>query len=142
KRDNSIISKKMLIRILFNGVFVSGVLILQYLTNFLGANISEQNNLIFSLFVLFQLFNAFNSRELGSESIFKNIGKNKIMIATFLGVFVLHFIIVQYFSKIFGIQPMCLALWIKTILLSSSIVVVSELYKFVYRIIKNKTKSK
>lgn len=134
KRDQSIISKKMLVRIIFNGVFVCSILTLQYLTNFLGASDMEQGSVLFTTFVLFQLFNAFNSRELGAESIFKNISKNKIMIGTFIGVFVLHFIIVQYFSSIFGIYPMSTKLWIKTILLGLSIVVVSELYKFAYRI--------
>ncbi len=139
KRDESIINKKMLFRIIFNGVFVSAVLIMQYFTNFLGATDSEKGNALFTAFVLFQLFNAFNSRELGAESIFKNINKNKIMIVTFVGVFILHFIIVQYFSGIFGIYPMSIAMWLKTILLALTIVVVSELYKFIYRTTRKKS---
>lgn len=138
KRNESIVNLKMLIRILFNGLFISFVVTMQYLTNFLGASLIEMSSVIFSLFILFQLFNAFNSRELGSESIFKSIGKNKIMVATFLGVFVLHFIIVQLFYGLFGISPMTFTLWVKCIILSSAIVMVSELYKFTYRLFRKK----
>ncbi len=133
KRNDSIVSKKMLLRILFNGIFISGMLTVQYLTNFLGATNQERASAIFTLFVLFQLFNAFNSRELGSDSIFKSFTKNKIMVATFIGVFILHVIIVQFCSKIFAITPMSFSLWIKTITVSTSIVIVSELYKLCYR---------
>jgi Ca2+-transporting ATPase len=138
KRNNSIVSKKMLFRILFNGFFVGTVLIIQYLTNFLCVSGGEMSSVVFTLFVLFQLFNAFNSRGLGAESIFKGIGKNKVMVITFLSVFVLHYIIVQLFSGIFAISPMWLTTWLKCIFLSSSIVVVSECYKLVYRLIKRK----
>lgn len=136
KRNNSIVSKKMLLRILFNGIFVCSILTLQSLTNFLGAFAKEQSSVVFTLFVLFQLFNAFNSRELGAESIFKSIDKNKIMIVTFIGVFILHYIIVQCFSSVFGIETMRLSLWIKCIFLSMTIIFVSELYKFVYRMFR------
>jgi Ca2+-transporting ATPase len=104
----------------------------------LGASITERGSAIFTLFILFQLFNAFNSRELGGESIFRGFGKNKIMLFTFLVVFVLHFIIVQFFYQIFGIVPMSGWLWLKIIAVSMSIVVVSEVYKCVYRILRNK----
>ena len=140
KRNNSIVSKKMMFRILFNGLFISFILTMQYFTNFLGASSKEEGSAMFTLFVLFQLFNAFNSRELGSESIFKSIGKNKIMVATFIGVFILHFIIVQRLSWLFGVAPMSLSLWGKCIAVSSIIIIVSELYKVVYRLIMHRRK--
>lgn len=142
KRNESIVSKKMLFRILFNGIFVSGILTAEYLTDFLGASISERGSAIFTLFILFQLFNAFNSRELGSDSIFKSFGKNKIMVFTFLCVFILHFVIVQYFYPIFGISPMSTSLWLKILTISTSIIIVSEVYKYAYRLLKYKTKKR
>jgi Ca2+-transporting ATPase len=109
---------------------------MQYLINFLKVGIAEKGNAIFTLFICFQLFNAFNSRELGLESIFKSIGKNKIMALTFLGVFLLHFVFVQKMPWIFSVNAMSVESWLKIILTASSVVVVSEIAKLIYRPIK------
>ena len=106
---------------------------LQYLTNFLGAKISEQKSAVFTLFITFQLFNAFNSRSLGAESIFKGLKENKIMLLTFLGVFVVQVFIIEVIPFVFGIGRMSFILWVKIILLAFSIVAVCEIYKFIYR---------
>ncbi len=133
KRSDGIVDLKMLLRIIFNGLYISGIMVLQYFTNFLGVSTLEFTGTIFTLFILFQLFNAFNSRELTSNSIFYSIGKNKIMVITFLAVFLLHVFIVQVFYSAFSIRPLSFLTWIKTLLLSSSIVIVSEIYKLLYR---------
>lgn len=137
KRSDGIVGKNMLMRIIFNGAFIGVIMVLQYLTNFLNVRYYERTNAVFTLFILFQLFNAFNSRELGSESIFKSIGKNKIMVYTFLAVFVLHFIIVQFIPHMFGVYPMRIDSWVKTLLTAVSIIFVSEGYKFLYRKLKS-----
>jgi len=138
KRLDGIVNKSMFFRILFNGLFIGIVVIIQYLYNFLGAKSNEKSCCIFSLFILFQLFNAFNSRELGAESIFKNFTKNKVMVITFALVFLIHFVIVQFMPVIFGVKPMRLVLWGKCILTALSIVLVSELYKLIYRKLNSK----
>lgn len=132
-RTESIVSVKMLLRILFNGVFIGTVMVLQYVFNFLGASGEEVKSATFTLFVAFQLFNAFNSAKLGSESIFKNAKDDKIMIFTFAGVFVLHAFIVQVCYKPFGISPMSALLWVKCVLTAVSIVLITEIFKCFYR---------
>ena len=139
RRADPIINVKTLLRILFNGAFVGGIMIFQHLYNFLGASEAEKNATTFTLFIFFQLFNAFNCRELGDVSIFKNFGKNKIMLATFFGVFLIHFLIVQAFYKPFGLAPMSFALWAKCAAVSLTIIAVSECYKWVYRLLKTNT---
>jgi Ca2+-transporting ATPase len=133
KRTDGIVTLAMLVRIIFNGLFVGSIMVLQYLFNFLALNPRELNGGIFSLFILFQLFNAFNSRELGGESIFKSISKNKVMLITFGIVFVLHLIIVEVLGTVFGVGSLCFVSWIKVILTAFSVIVVSELFKLVYR---------
>ena len=135
KRSAGIVSLKMLLRIIFNGLFVAGVMIAQYTTDFLQVGEKQSAGVIFTLFILFQLMNAFNSRELGAESIFKSIGKNKIMVLTFIGVFIVHLIMVQLLPTVFGVSPLSLSSWIKTLAVSVSIVAVSEAYKFLYRLL-------
>jgi len=138
KRSDGIVGFNMLMRILFNGLFIGTVMVLQYTVNFLGVLEEEKLNATFTMFILFQLFNAFNSRELGRESIFRSIGRNKIMVVTFLCVFMVHLFIVQVCPFIFGVTPMSALSWIKIILVTSTIITVSELYKLIYRTIKNK----
>lgn len=134
KRSSGIVGAKTLWRIVISGVFVGGIMLKQYTGNFLGVAESEKAAATFTLFIFFQLFNAFNCRELGTDSIFSNIGKNKVMVATFLGVFLVHFFIVQAAYKPFGLNPMGLASWLKCLALASSILVFSELGKAAYRI--------
>ncbi len=135
KRNQSIVSKKMFAIILFNGIFTGSVVLAQIFTNFLGANVMEKNSSVFTLFVIFQLFNAFNSVELGSKSIFRGFLKNKIMLLTFLAVFVLQIVIVSISGG------MRIGLWLKILLTASSVIFISEGYKLLYRnVLRAKTK--
>ena len=139
-KTQSIVSVKMLIRILFNGFFIGGIMLWQYFKNFLGAKTAlEAKSATFTLFIFFQLFNAFNSRELGNKSIFSSLSKNKVMAYAFLGTGLLHFFIVQFGFKAFGGEPMSMSLWLKCIVVAFSIVLISEIYKFIYRLITEKS---
>ncbi len=137
KRNQSIVSKKMLARIAFNGLYMGGIMLLQYTLNILGVTESEKSGTAFTLFVLFQLFNAFNCRELGSDSIFKRVGKNKVMVLTFAITFIVQVFIVQVFAGFFGGSPLSGITFFKVLCLAFSIVVISEAYKAVYRLVKN-----
>ncbi len=138
KRNEGIVSGKMFLRILFNGVYISAIMLGQYVFNLLNIPLKERSCALFTIFVLFQLFNAFNSRGTGSESVFKSITSNKVMLITFGGVLLLHLLIVQFAPVLFGVSSMCFLSWIKCFFTAFSIVVVSELAKFVYRQLNNK----
>lgn len=142
KREQSIINFKMLIRIVLSGMFMGGVVCLQYLYNFLGVPTAQNSGVVFTLFIVFQLFNAFNSTELGKQSILRKVKRNKIMIYTFLGVFIVHFVIVQFVYKLFAISPISFSSWIKCLLTGFSIIALSESYKMVYRFIKKINKNR
>lgn len=135
-RNESIVGKKMLARIAFNGIFIAAVMTAQYVYNVLGVAESEKSGTVFTLFISFQLFNAFNSRELGADSIFRSIGKNKIMVLTFALTFLVQTLIVQFCYPLFGVEPLSLAAWAKTLAASFGIILISELYKFIYRAAK------
>ncbi|MDY2841051.1 MAG: calcium-translocating P-type ATPase, PMCA-type [Candidatus Borkfalkiaceae bacterium] len=136
KRDASIVGKKTLLRIIFNGAFIGGTLVFQYLYNFLGVAENERAGAAFTLFILFQLFNAFNCRELGSTSIFKSAGKNKIMVMTFSGVLLVHFVILGCFPAVFGTSPLSFLSALKCAGTAFSIVLASEAYKLCYRAVR------
>ncbi|MBQ3115576.1 MAG: calcium-translocating P-type ATPase, PMCA-type [Clostridia bacterium] len=142
KRNQSIVGLKMLLRILITGAFIGVIMVVQYLFNFLKVPFNQTKSALFTLFITFQLFNAFNCRELGLQSIFSAIGKNKIMAWTFLLVFVLHVFIVQVGYSLFGILPMNLLTWIKTIALAFSVLLFSELGKCMVRLLYRRAKKR
>lgn len=140
KRDESIVSKAMLARIVTTGVYMSAVFLCQYVFNFLGATKEQMPTVLFTLFALFQLFNAFNCRELHSTSIFKNLLKNKLMLLVVGSTFVLQVLIIQFAGAFFGTIPLDIAMWAKLFGLSSSVIILSELAKLFWRCVKKQRK--
>lgn len=138
-RAENIISKNMFIRIFTTGIYVSIVFLCQYHFNFLGAAADEMGTVLFTLFVLFQLFNAFNCRELHTESIFKHLFKNKLMLGVVGLTFALQIIIIQFAGVFFGTVPLELNMWLKLFAMSFSIIVLSELVKLFIRLFTKKS---
>lgn len=138
-RAENIISKNMFIRIFTTGIYVSIVFLCQYHFNFLGAAPDEMGTVLFTLFVLFQLFNAFNCRELHTESIFKHLFKNKLMLGVVGLTFALQIIIIQFAGVFFGTVPLGLNMWIKLFAVSFSVIVLSELVKLLIRLFTKKS---
>ena len=137
-RDSNIVSKGMITRIVFNGIFISLMFMLQTTTNILGAAKGEQSTVLFTLFVIFHLFNAFNSRELTHSSILLNLTKNKIMLLVFGFTFLLQIIITQLGGEFFKTTPLTFEMWIKIGSLAFSVIVASEIFKALLRSFKNK----
>ena len=137
-RDRSIVTKTMLGKIVFNGLFMVVVMLSQLELNFLGGTPEQMNTILFTLFVVFQLFNAFNSRELTNTSIFKNIASNRSMLLVFAGTFLLQVVITQFGGFLFGTVPLPLTLWVKIIGAGFSIILVSELFKLAARLFTKK----
>lgn len=140
-RSENIISKEMFIKIFSTGIYMSIVFLCQYRFNFLAAGQNEMRTVLFTLFVLFQLFNAFNCRELHSQTIFKHLFKNKLMLGVVSCTFVLQILIIQFAGAFFGTVPLALNMWLKIFALAFSVVVLSELVKAIIRIAQ-KIKSK
>ncbi|WP_233704039.1 calcium-translocating P-type ATPase, PMCA-type [Helicobacter mesocricetorum] len=114
KRNANILTKDMLVLIIVSGVFISFVCLMQYFTNFLGANEEEKSSALFTLFVVFQLFSAFNARELSYQSILVNFMNNSLMLSVFLLTFILQILIVEFGGEAFGVNPLSLELWSKS----------------------------
>lgn len=138
RRNENIISKNMLLRIILTGTYVSVIFLCQYVYNFLGVPEKQQPTVLFTLFVLFQLFNSFNCRELHTESIFKHLFKNKIMLVVVGITFILQILIIQFAGAFFGTVPLGIDVWVKVVALSFSVIVISELVKAVARIFTKK----
>ena len=138
RRNENIISKKMLLRIFVNGIFSSVIFMLQHFKNFLGAAPEEEATVLFTLFVLFQLFNAFNCRELDDTPMFKNLLKNKLMLGVFLLVLILQGIITQFGAAVFETVPLSAAMWGKMLLTAFTVIILNEGIKAVKRLFVRK----
>lgn len=138
RRNENIISKKMLLRIFVNGIFISVIFMLQHFKNFLGAAPEEEATALFTLFVLFQLFNAFNCRELDDTPMFKNLLKNKLMLGVFLLVLILQGIITQFGAAVFETVPLSAAMWGKMLLTAFTVIILNEGIKAVKRLFVRK----
>lgn len=138
RRDASIVTRGMLSRIVFNGIFISIVFMCQHAWNFLGASVGQIPTALFTLFVVFQLLNAFNSRELSDTSMFKNIGNNKLMLLVFAVAFSLQILITQFGGTLFNTVPLPADLWLKIVATACSVIVASELFKLVKRALRRK----
>lgn len=138
KRSDDIVSKKMLLRIVIHASFMCAVLLMQYKLDFLGVGERQMKTVLFSLFILFQLFNAFNARELGATSVFKNLKSNKPMLVVFFITFVLQVVFSEFLGGFFGTVSLPITTWLKIILTATSIILLSEFYKLIKRLIKNK----
>ena len=131
RRNENIISKKMLIRIFLNGIYISVIFMLQHFKNFLGAAPEEEATVLFTLFVLFQLFNAFNCRELDDTPMCKNLLKNKLMLGVFLLVLILQIIITQFGAAVFETVPLSVGMWGKMLLTAFTVIILNEVVKAV-----------
>lgn len=137
KRSDNIISKPMLGKIGITGLYISVVFLAQYIFNFLDVTDGQMPTVLFTLFALFQLFNAFNCRELHSESILKNLTKNRLMLLIVGITFVLQILIIQFAGAFFGTIPLPFVIWVKLFAVAVSVIVLSELVKLVWRNIKS-----
>lgn len=140
KRSATIITKNMLFNIILNGIYIIFMIILVVNSQVLGGNDSQQTSIIFTTFVLFQLFNSFNARELENESIFLNLNKNKPMVIIIGITFFIQVIITQFGGDIFKTAPLSFDIWVKIIAYTFSVIVFSEIIRFVRRVFKVFTK--
>jgi len=133
KRDENIVTRNMLARIIINGVYIVFMIMLLIVNQVLGGTQGQQSSIIFTTFVMFQLFNSFNSRELGNDSIFTNLLKNKPMLWIISATFIVQILITQFGGELFRTSPLSIALWFKIVAYSFSVVVFSEVIRFIKR---------
>ncbi len=136
RRNASIVTKRMFVRIFTVGLFMAATLILQMLFNFMRIVPEQEKTFVFTVFVLFQIFNAFNARELGEDSLFKNLLSNKPMLCVMAATLGLQVLITQFGTLVFDTVPLGLTAWLKAFALSLSIVVFTEVYKVIMRPVK------
>lgn len=136
RRKAGIIARSMAVNIVINAFLIICIVNLQEFYNILHATPKEQSTVVFCLFAFSALFNAFNCREFGSNSIVPNFFKNKLALQVILITGIVQILFTQAFRAFFNSVPLEIHMWIKILILSSMILVLNEIVKFILRIIK------
>lgn len=132
-RRANIITNAMKVTILSNAIFITLILLLQLKGNILNATTAEMGTVMFSIFAFSALFNAFNCREFGTDSIVPNFMKNTLAIKVIVCTGIAQILFTQVFREFFNSVPLSLAMWLKILALSSTIIIVNEVVKFIIR---------
>ena len=133
-RNASIITKQMIITIVLNALYITGVLLVQQNYNILDATSEQMTTVMFCIFAFSVLFNAFNSREFGTDSILPNFMKNNLAIKVILLTGIGQIICVEIFKEFFNSAHLDFILWVKILLVGASILLVNEVAKLVIRL--------
>lgn len=135
-RHANIITNSMKVTILSNSIFITFLLLLQLKTNILNATSTEMGTVMFSIFAFSALFNAFNCREFGTDSIIPNFTRNKLAIKVILCTGIAQILFTQIFSEFFNSIPLSFMMWLKVFALTSTVVILNEIVKFILRKVK------
>lgn len=138
KRTDEIVPKRTFFRIILHSLYSVVILVMQKKYNFLGVEVGQSGTAVFCLFVLIQMFNAINARELSRKSILGGIGKNKLFGILLILTVVFQVVMTQFCVNLFDTTALSLSVWLKIFLVSCSVIVLSEAYKTVYRMLSRK----
>lgn len=143
RRDESIVSRKMMTQILTMGIWLTIISFLFLkLPFFAGLFENEAQHLTayFVLFIVSALFNGFNVRDEGF-AIFRNLGENKGFLQVFFLIIFVQFLIVnaavvplapfEWIGNMFSCVPFGVKGWIAAILLAVTMIPVDLLRKAV-----------
>jgi len=135
KRNVGIINKKLIIKISLNAIMIGTLVFLQYQYNFLKVDVLKVKTSAFCLFTFLQIFNSFNCKELGVNSIFKGLFSNKLMVISMGFALGLQVVLTEFVGGFMGV-PLGFVAWLKIIGVSLSIILFSEGYKLVVRLLR------
>ncbi|MGL6107470.1 cation-translocating P-type ATPase [Romboutsia sp.] len=140
KRNAGIISRSMFINIIINAFLIICIVEIQLTFNVLNATSVEQGTVVFSLFAFSALFNALNCREFGINSTIPNFFKNKLALRIIVITGICQIIFTQVFRSFFNSVPLGANMWLKIVLLSSTVLVLNEIVKFILRSVRKQQK--
>ena len=113
--------------------------VIYYFTNAEGGMTVERLTVFFTFFVMLQFWNLFNARVFGTtDSAFKGITKSYGMELVVLAILGGQFLIVEFGGAVFRTVPLGWQTWLAIIGISSLVLWVGEIIRFVQRLINKK----
>lgn len=137
KKTDFIISPAMRNNILGVGsIFLVALMGMILYFDKMGGGMTVQHlTVFFTFFVMLQFWNLFNARVFGTnDSAFKGITKSYGLEFVVIAILVGQFLIVQFGGKVFRTEPLDIITWLKIIGISSLVLWVGELVRWIQRI--------
>ncbi len=134
KRMAGIINKEILINILIVAVVMASGTLYMYMSSSSVPNVRSQT-IVFTTLAMFQVFNALNCRS-RTRSLFKmKFFDNPYLIIAIAASVMLQIaaIYLPFMQDALGTAPLSITDWVRIVLVSSSIIVVDEIRKFIQR---------
>ena len=101
---------------------------------------TKETTAFFTFFVLLQFWNQFNARTLGSNrSAFSGILANPYFLSVSALILVGQFLIVQFGGQAFRVVPLDASMWIKLLVVTSLVLWIGEIVRFIARLSGPKT---
>lgn len=132
KPDEPVFNRVMIERVLLAALVIGLVSfsVFYYLLN-TGMSLDEARNGTLLLMVLFENIHALNSRSETASVLKQSLLNNKLLIISIIGAQLLHLVAmnVPFISEVLTINPVSGVIWTQLLLISLSLLFVSELYK-------------
>ncbi len=139
-RNASIITKSMIYTIIGNAFYITSILMLQSTFNILNVESHQSETVMFCIFAFSALFNAFNCREFNFDSIIPNLTNNKLAIEIIAVTGIAQVLFTQVFKDFFNAVALDLTTWLKILALAFTVIIVDEVVKFIFRLLKKDDK--
>jgi calcium-translocating P-type ATPase len=94
---------------------------------------AQKLTLVFNVFVIMQLFNEVNARSTRFQSATRDLGKSRLFLAVLGTTSVVQVLIVSFGGSVFKTEPLDLRLWIESVLLGASTLMVGMIVRAVGR---------
>ncbi len=136
-RNESIVSKGMLIQIVISGLYITficlAVLFVSPIRNLFGnVDITYLKSAIFAIFMMSITFNGFNARN-SHINPFKGLGQNKNYLWVMLSIFILQFVFVSFGGEVLSVKRLSIESWIICVALAFLIIPIDMGRKLVMR---------
>lgn len=132
-RHAPLITRSMWINILAMGFIMVGLLFVVMKTDWLvpaGTSHGQALTFVFNAFVMMQVFNEINARSTRFDrSVFKRIGSSPLFIGVIAVTVVAQILIVQYGGAFFRTEPLSPDLWMRSVLIGASMLLVGGLVR-------------
>jgi len=142
-RDEHIITPTMGSIIIIVGLYMAIILLILFRTNFLGGTEHIQHlTILFTTFVMFQVWNEFNCRALNiHQSPFRNLTGNRMFLIIITIIVASQVVMVYFGGQLFRTVPIDFITWIKIILLTSTVIPVGYLARYIAHLMFGKKAS-
>jgi magnesium-transporting ATPase (P-type) len=132
-RNESIISKEMLIEIIISALYITVICLAILFWNpirslFGDVDVTYLKSALFATFMMAITFNGFNART-SHLNPFEHLGRNKNFLLVMLAIFVLQFVFVTFGGEVLSVEALSVSSWLICIVLAFLVIPIDMIRK-------------